>query len=266
MARLGGARLDVVRAAFVGALALTVAACAGGPAGAGSGPASTWLAATGFPGRQDWPSASLHLSRVEMATANSVSDLLRRDTTLVLRPPRGDGWGVHRRLPGGGAGCALGVMLNGVRMIRAREERLLALDGLARPGELDGLEVHDGEAGPALDRSGCGTVLLWSERITDAEDEPFHGRIAGVVAGEHAGVVREVRLEPGVRRARPDARGHFEFYAVLPGAYEVVYLSREGPLARRSTRVYAYAATELEWFYPVPPERRAPSRVLRSLR
>jgi hypothetical protein len=229
---------------------LALGACAGAGGVRHLAPERSWLAATGFPDRGDWASVSLHLSRAEIATVRRVSDLLRRDTTLVLRPPWRESWGVYRRLPGDAPGCALGVMLNGVQMVRVGEDRLLDVDGLARPRELDGIEVHHGEGGPVWDPSGCGTVLLWSERITDAQDEPFHGRIVGVVAGEHADAVEAVRLDPVGMSTRPDREGRFEFFGVLPGAYDVVYLSATGALARREARVYAYWDTEMEWYYP----------------
>lgn len=251
-------------ARHVAALAAALAAVALGACTGGGprtlAPERSWIESTGFPERGDWPSVSLHLSRTQMATVRRLSDLLRRDTTLVLRPPFGEAWGVHRRLTGNVAGCALNVMLNGVQMIRVREDRLLALDGLARPRELDGIEVHHGAEGPVHDPAGCGTVLLWTERITGAGDEPFVGRIVGMVAGEQADAVVEVRLDPVGLRTRPDREGRFEFFEVLPGAYDVVYLSATGPLARRSARVYAYSDTELEWFYPTGGRRSASSQ------
>jgi hypothetical protein len=208
---------------------LPAGACTGGGV-RDLGPERSWIASTGFPDRDDWPSVSLHVSRTQMTSVRRLSDLVRADSTPVPRPPVGETWGVHRRLDGNAAGCALGVMLNGVQMIRVREDRLLSLDGLARPQELDGIEVHHGGEGPVHDSTGCGTVLLWTERISRAGDEPFVGRIVGAVAGEHADAVEEVRLEP------------------------------VGPLARRFARVYAYDDTDLEWFYPTRGLRSAASQ------
>ncbi len=237
---------------------VALASCAGGGA-RNLQPERSWIASTGFPDRGDWPSASLHLSRVEIATVARVSHLLLRDSTLVLGRPWRESWGVHRRLPGDAPGCSLRVMLNGVEMVRNSDDRLINVDALVPTGELDGIEVHHGEESPVWDPLGCGTVLLWSERFTDSQNEPFHGRIDGVVAGEHADMVVEVRLDPAGKTTRPDREGRFEFYGVLPGAYDVVYLGAGGELARRDARVYAYWDTELEWFYPTRGGRSAAS-------
>jgi hypothetical protein len=229
------------------ALALTLA-CAGVSTPGRPAVQRSWLASTGFPARADWPSATLHMSRQEIGVVRLVTDLLDRDSTLLVRRPEGEGWGIHRRLPGDEPGCALTVLVNGVELVRLREERMITLDGVVRGRELDGLEVHQGDGGPTMGSVRCGAVLMWSERIAEPADEPFAGRIVGAVVGEAADTVTEVQLDPDGRSERPDAQGRFEFDGVLPGVYDVVYLSASGPMGRRPARVYAYHDSELEWF------------------
>jgi hypothetical protein len=136
------------------------------------------------------------------------------------------------------------------------------LDFLVQIRDLHGVELHVGEEGPLIDESGCGILMLWSEhsrldapgverRLVEA-DAPFRGSVTGAFWGEGAKSVVEVRLEPGGQTGDFDNDGSFVFRSVLPGAYDVVVATADGPVARYPVRVYAYADSWID----APIERR----------
>jgi hypothetical protein len=125
------------------------------------------------------------------------------------------------------------------------------IDFLVEIRDLHGVELHVGEEGPLVDESGCGVLMLWGERSrldppgVDRRfveiDAPFRGSVTGAFWGEGADSVAEIRLEPGGQTGDFDNDGDFVFRSVLPGVYDVVIASADGPVARYPVRVYAYA-------------------------
>lgn len=211
-----------------------------------TGPDSFWLTSTGFPGRADWPSVRLHLDRDAIAGEPRVSRLLRGVPEVAPLPARDLGWGVHRVDSTGVPLCELDVWLNGSEAVRPPLAAAEDVDDLVDGRVLSGLELHLGLEGPVRDPEGCGALLLWSEELFTGWDQPFRGRVAGVVGGELADTVKEVVLEPDGQRIRPDRQGRYRTAGVLPGVYEVVFLAPQGPLLRRWTRVYALAETRVD--------------------
>jgi hypothetical protein len=220
-----------------------------------------WLRETGFEERAEWESSFLHLSREETRYAGRLSGLLRSSPGLIVRNPEGSSWGVYRELPEGGR-CSVSVVMNGVFVNRRTLGGGWTIDFLAEMRDLQGVELHVGELGPLVDESGCGILMLWSERSRldppGVErrfveiDAPFRGSVTGAFWGEGAESVVEVRLEPGGQTGDFDNDGDFVFRSVLPGAYDIVIATADGPVARYPVRVYAYADSWID----APIERR----------
>lgn len=211
-------------------------------------PVPPWLAATGFEARRLWPSAVLHLNREEVGGARSLGLLLGGAPELTVGRAEGEGWGVYRRTPEGGRGCALTVFVNGVRSPRIdRAGSRLDIDGLISPRSIAGLEVHLGSEGPVHVPDGCGAVVLWTPYGLDASTAAFQGRVVADIRGSAADTVIALRLDPGAGYLRIGGAGIHTLQA-LPGLYELLFLSASGPLDRRSVRVYAHyeAWVELE--------------------
>ena len=198
---------------------------------------------TGFEGRKDWLSAVFHRSRSEIG-GMSLSHVLRLAPNVVVRDPRGAGWGVYRELPEGGT-CEVTVSLNGARMARNITSGDWTVDFLVRPEDLDGVELHVGPEGPHPDE-GCGELLVWSRTLAKAMAARFRGRVMGSVWGEGVEQVTGVRLDPGGRLISLDESRAFVFSDVLPGFYQVVIQTSGGTVGRGSVRVFAYADSRID--------------------
>lgn len=240
--RAGGPTIRTVAAALL----LTAVACAPQGRVLDPGPTPFWLSTTGFDGREDWPSTVVHLDPDEIGGATRITFLLDDVPQIALLRARGGGWGVHLRGPGGEVACELDVWLNGTERLRLPMSPVESVDGVVPARLLTGLEVHRGSEGPVQDPEGCGALLLWSEAVAEAGLLPFRGRVVGAVRGDLADTVVAVRLEPDGQRIRPDRAGRYELAGVVPGVYEVVFMTASGPLFRRSARVYAFADTRVD--------------------
>lgn len=214
-------------------------ACTAGGLAPRAARGTSWLFDTGFEGRKDWPSAVFHRSRSEIRGIY-LSNLLRLAPGVVIRTPRGAGWGVYRELPEGGT-CEVAVSLNGARMLRSMTGGDWTVDFLVRLEDLDGVELHVGQEGPVRDEEGCGELLLWSRTLAMAADVRFRGRVLGSVWGEGAEKVMRVRLDPGGQLTSLDENGDFVFSDVLPGFYQVLVQTSGGTVGRGSVRVFAHA-------------------------
>lgn len=232
--------------ALVGAVLLAGWACTPRGRTLETGPSSFWLASNGFDDRREWPSTLLHLRRDEMGGATRISYLLDRSPEVLLLQARGEGWGVHLRGPEGEPRCELDVWLNGVHRLRPPVGPLQSVDGILSARSLSGLEIHVGYEGPVREPEGCGALLLWSEEAQGSWEAPFRGRVVGRVRGDVADTVVAVRLEPDGQRIRPDAEGRYELAGVVPGVYQVVFMTAAGPIFRRTARVYAFADTRVD--------------------
>jgi len=223
-----------------------VAACGGTARRLHPGPDTGWLESTGFPDRGTWLSSALHLERSEIRRSDRISVLLTGAPGVRMERRTREGWGVYQTRPGTGDVCAIHVYLNGDRVEPAVSENPFTLDYFVPAALLDGLELHLGEGGPTYEEDGCGSLLLWSEELRRQGDGPFRGSLVGRVWSEPPDTVVRARIEPdgAVEEVGPD--GGFSFLELLPGEYELVFLSHNGPVTRRALRVFAHRESVVE--------------------
>lgn len=219
-----------------------VAGCASSPEDGSTG--SDWMRSTGFAERSSWPSAVAHLSRTEMGTSRGLRSVLEAIDGVEVRVPRGTGWGVHAQRSNGSR-CELQVALNGVTVLRERSGGDWTVDILTSVEDLDGVEVHVGTESPLRDPSGCGQVLLWSERSEVRGEAPFVGTVEGGLSGPVGMLeqVGQIRLDPGGLLTAPDQDGLFAFPPVLPGPYVVTVMAGVREVVRREIWVFAFEET-----------------------
>lgn len=221
---------------------IAAAACATGSSGA-SLATSGWLAEAGFPSREGWPSALLHADG-ERTESGRISALLSAVPGLSVGVPRGEGWGVRRRLPDGGR-CEMDVWVNGMKADRRVGGGDWTLDFITWGSRLDGIEVHVGPEGPLIDERGCGYVLIWSMEAAAGEEAAFRGDVVGHLDGSIGTADVEIVLEPGQRHTGVGGDHTFEFLDVLPGSYAVVVVREGREVARQPVRVYAHARSSV---------------------
>jgi hypothetical protein len=215
-------------------------ACASSSTG-GARPATerSGFGSTGFAERSDWPSAALHLSRNEVR-GEVLSLLLREIPGLDVTSPRGEDWGVYRVETPESARCALSLWIDGEWTGRVENPTApLDIDSAIPVDLLLGLEVHLGMEGPVFDDQLCGAILMWTRETERWANVEFEGGVHAEVHGAAADTVIGVRVDP-VGSYSPIGPGGRSSFRVLPGVYEVVFLTEEGPLARRTVRVHAY--------------------------
>ena len=195
------------------------------------------LERVGFPERAQWSSMVLHLDWTELGGPRRLSSVLRQTDRVELSRPEGQGWGIHARGEDGAFDCPVAVYVNGIRSERAqRAGSQLDLDELVAPRTLDGLELHLGPDGPVRTAGGCGSLLLWTEAFDDSH--PFRGQVVARVEGPAADTVTRAVLHPiGLVGTRDGRRFYF---SVVPGTYEVAFLSGMDELDVRPVRVFAY--------------------------
>lgn len=137
-------------------------------------------------------------------------------------------------------------MLNGAKTDRRTLGGDWTIDFLTLRMRVDGVEVHVGAEGPLIDESGCGYVLVWSERAATGDELPFRGDVEGRIQADPGVGSGEIVLEPGGRRTGLGRSGSFEFGDVLPGSYWVIVRSGGRELSRHPVRVYAFAKSTVE--------------------
>jgi len=234
---------------YVGGLAVVfLTACASSsavdphPAPDGSG-----FGSTGFAERADWPSTAMHLTRDEVR--GEVLSLLFRDIPgLDVTSPRGEDWGIYRVETPESARCALPLWIDGEWTRRVENPTApLDIDSAIPVDLLLGLEVHLGMEGPVFDDQLCGAILMWTRESERWANMDFQGSIHAEVYGAAADTVVGVRVDPRGSYSPIGAGGRSSF-RLLPGLYQVVFLTEDGPLARRTVRVHAYreATVKLE--------------------
>lgn len=232
---------------LVGLVALILlTACGGKARRLHPGPATGWLESTGFQDRGIWRSSALHLERREIQRSDRISVLLRTAPGIRIEGRKRGEWGVYQIRPATGDVCAIHVYLNGDRVEPAVSEDPFTLDYFVPAALLDGLELHLGESGPTFEEDGCGSLLLWSEELRRPEDGPFRGSLAGRVRSEPPDTVIQARIEPGGAEEDLGRDGGFSFRELLPGEYELVFLSPHGPVTRRTLRVFAHRESVVE--------------------
>jgi hypothetical protein len=175
-----------------------------------------------------------------------ISDLIRGIRDVRFRPGPANPLGLTWVRDGGRAPCALGVFLNGVPLVPRDPGARYDLDGRVGVAELDALELHLGPEGPAYDQEGCGSLLLWDRSMRHVDDPAFVGGVRGRVLGELPDAGVEVRIGPeGVLTSVP-ASGSFTFTGLLPGEYELQFVTSGRTVARHVARIYAGAVSEVE--------------------
>ena len=122
----------------------------------------------------------------------------------------------------------------------------ISLDSFVPALLLDGLELHLGETGPTLEADGCGSLLLWSEALRTREDPAFRGSVVGCVLSETPDTVIRVALESSGMDREPSHEGRFGFASLLPGVYQLVFITPQGPVTRREVRVFAHRESAIE--------------------
>lgn len=196
------------------------------------------LNAVGFSSRASWPSTVLHLDGSEIGATHRLTTVLRRADGVSIRHPEGIGWGLSLSNGNGAGECPVGVYVNGSRVERIqRPGSDLELDGLVSARSILGLELHAGSTGPVRASGDCGTLLIWiPDRMQTSV--PFQGRVIARVEGSRADSVTSVTLHPG--RKEPIYRQGQYVFSVLPGAYSIVFATKEGEVETLATRVYAH--------------------------
>lgn len=220
----------------------------------GTARADSLLSSVGFDQRAAWGSAVLHIGPGEMEDDADLVDVIRTRGGVQIAPTAANPWGVARRRAGARS-CAVQVYLNGLRVVPRDFGASLDFGDFLDLRRIDAVELHVGSDGPLHDPTGCGSLLLWSHvwtcRAPGAAcrmlDHPeFVGGVEGRVLGtEDVGAVA-VRVEPSGRRTVPDADGGFSFTRLLPGAYELVVMSSDGPVGRHPVRVFAFEQVRVE--------------------
>lgn len=190
---------------------------------------SSWVDSTGFGLRSNRALFQAGPEELAMARPDSLTELFVQIARVEVREPgiRQTEFWLHPTsswTPGEetSQSCILDTYLNGSRIL----QRVFGNQGTAwhrqiEPRSVSAIEVYEGAVAPVGATDSCGAILLWVERLRDADDPVFQGRIEGRIHSDEplpAGGV-PVRLVPGGREARTDADGRFRFDAVPPASY-----------------------------------------------
>lgn len=148
--------------------------------------------------------------------------------------------------PASGETCEIHLYVNGARHARSRSGAQIGLDEVVPKYLIDGLEYHHAPDGPVYERDGCGSLLVWSERLRTPHDRLFHSSIIGKVESAPPDSVLQFRIEPGGGKEVPDQTGRFSVPGLLPGEYEVSFHTSGGPVTGQALRVYAFVESEVQ--------------------
>jgi hypothetical protein len=150
------------------------------------------------------------------------------------------GFGIEEIRQDGDGNCVVHVYVNGRRLHRSPTGERVSLDEVFPVRVMDGLEYHAAPDGPVFEEDGCGSLLLWSQELRTPQDRTLHTSIVGRVLSSPPDTVRQVELEPVGRRQAVGPDGEFAFRDLLPGEYEVVFLTDTRPIARLRARIFAF--------------------------
>jgi Carboxypeptidase regulatory-like domain len=203
------------------------------------GTRTAWLGSRGFFQRGEAGQARLHLTQEQMVhrTARNLRDVLRLTPGVQVRSLVDGGgtlWLEPSPLPDG-ARCQVGVFLNGSEVefgkftwkgVRWNQTamRPMRFDDLLSLEEVDGIELYGPDESPVASDT-CGTLLLWSEKVRAAVDEPFVGTLRGKAIRDETGQPMtgiRVTLRPSGITVVTDSLGEFEIPDLAPGDYDVI--------------------------------------------
>ncbi len=239
--------LGTCSGAFLSLLLVTGCGTRASQSSVAAAPPPSWLAATGFPERASWSSASLHVDGQALSRNADLYSILARVPGVHVRRRPIRGWGVEQVHADSGDSCSVHVFLNGDEVHPNLADRdMLTLNTLVPARLIDGLELYLGQNGPTLAQDGCGSLLLWSDASRTREDQPFRGSIRGMVRSQLPDSVIRVVLKPPGSSTRPSDIGLFRFDDLLPGPYELDLMGPEGSLWRENVRVYAHHESSVE--------------------
>jgi hypothetical protein len=122
----------------------------------------------------------------------------------------------------------------------------ISVDEILPMRVIDGLEYHIAPDGPVYEEDGCGSLLLWSREMRTRQDRTLRTSIAGRVLSSRPDTVLRVELEPMGRHQTPRSDGEFSFPDLLPGEYELVFVTDSGPVARLKARAYGFRESRFE--------------------
>ncbi len=132
--------------------------------------------------------------------------------------------------------CIRDSYVNGQRIARRDRPGGLGLDDIALPRDLAGVELHLGPDGPVDEE--CGALLLWLPAV-GAPEANFRGTLEARISGARRASIIAARLEPGGLHYGIGPDGTVRFDELLPGDYDVVFISQDGEIGTQSSRVYA---------------------------
>jgi hypothetical protein len=220
--------------------------CASSPSPEAMAPREDWLTQTGFYHRSSWPSARLHLTRGRITPARRLSDLFQGLKGIRFKPSSPEGFGIEEVGRDGDGTCPLHVYVNGRRLHRMPMGERTSVDEILPMHVIDGLEYHIAPDGPVYEEDGCGSLLLWSREMRTRQDRTLRTSIAGQVLSSRQDTVLRVELKPVGRHQAPRFDGEFSFPDLLPGEYELVFITESGPIASLKARAYAFRESRFE--------------------
>jgi hypothetical protein len=216
-----------------------------------AGPDSLWLASKSFFTRHAQGDALLSLTRADIfrIRPDGLTDLLRRAPAVrVRRTASRDDIVLERPAGTGDAACTVEIWLNAHLVEAGPTGRALRVDQLIHATQIDGLELHEREAGP-LATEACATLLIWSARLRNATDGELTGALRGRVVNAYTNApVADVRitLSPGGAAVATDRDGRFAFDSLPAGRYEIIAELGGRERYRDTVRVRAFGVVMVD--------------------
>jgi hypothetical protein len=181
-----------------------------------------------------------------MASSRRISDLFQGLEGIRVRTSSIHGFGIEEIREEGEGSCLVHVYVNGRRLHRSPTGEPVSLDEFFPVHVMDGLEYHAAPEGPIFEEDGCGSLLLWSQVLRTRQDRTLHTSIEGRVLSSPPDTVLQVELEPVGKRQAVGPDGEFAFRGLLPGEYEVVFLTDTRPIARLHARIFAFRESRFD--------------------
>lgn len=212
--------------------------------------AADWLTSKAFFVRQDSGDALLSLTRSQFGGAKLLSQVVSRAPGAWIEWERGERPILRLEAADGGKGdCTVSIYLNGGRTASRRGHERLSIDDVLPLRAVDALELYGRETGPLADPRDCASLLVWSFRLRNEIDEPFHGSVTGHALAEDTGQPMPgvvITLQPDGRRVVTDTTGVFAFEGLVPKAYTLLAALQDTVTWKRSIYVHAGDMIEIE--------------------